>query len=119
MTTSRFPQNIVGFKIFMMLILKASGSVMMCGFSARTSTFSLFSIIALLLHSQQAPTFFCPQRWCDKVFHAERVKFTNGADSCFFFCVCVPVMGWGVTMEEQWSMTHFCSRIQYGCMCYM
>lgn len=88
MTTSRFPQNIVGFKIFMMLILKASGSVMMCGFSARTSTFSLFSIIALPLHSQQAPTSFCPRRWCDKVFHVERVKFTNGADRFFFFFFC-------------------------------
>ena len=45
MTISRFPENIAWLKIFMMLILKASGGVI-CGFIVHTSTFfSFFSII--------------------------------------------------------------------------
>lgn len=55
MTISRFPENIVRFKIFMMLILKALGNVMMSGFSVHTSTSSFFSIITFSPHTQQAP----------------------------------------------------------------
>lgn len=78
MTISRFPENIARLKIFMMLILKASGDVM-CGFIVHTSTFSFFSIITFSLHAQQAPP--PPHRWYDKVFNAEGVNFTNRADS--------------------------------------
>lgn len=76
MTISRFPENIARLKIFMMLILTASGDVM-CGFIVHTSTFSFLSVITFSLHAQQAS----PHQWYDKVFNAEGVNSTNRADS--------------------------------------